>query len=86
LSLDVIGMGASGSAVGLFQLCKELLDAGVLERPAIERIREAIVADVTLTCPRTVERDDYQQMVRERLDVILALPGAMPAMTTAQPN
>jgi len=89
LSLDVIGMGASGSAVGLFQLCKELLDAGVLERPAIERIREVIVADVTITCPRTVERDDYERMVRERLDVILALPKGVPAMMasqTTQPN
>ncbi len=90
LSLDMIGMRARGTAVGLLQLCKELLDAGVLERPAVERIREAIVADVTLTCPRTVQRDDYQKMVRDRLDVILALPKGMPAMTPAetmhQPN
>lgn len=84
LSLDAIGMRARGTAVGLLQLCKELLDAGVLDTPAVERIREAIVADIALTCPRTVQRDDYQKMVRDRLDAIMALPHGVPAMTPVE--
>jgi len=74
LALDSIGMRQRGTAVGLLQLCKELLDAGVLGADAVSRIREAIVEDVALTCPRTVQVSEYQQMVRARLNAILAAP------------
>jgi len=84
LALDSIGMRQRGTAVGLLQLCKELLDAGVLGQDAVARIREAIVADVALTCPRTVQVSEYQDIVRARLDSILTPAGAA-AMTPLEP-
>ncbi len=81
LALDSIGMRQRGTAVGLLQLCKELLDAGVLTQDAVVRIREAIVEDVALNCPRTQPIAEYQNMVRARLDTIMALPKGVPAMT-----
>lgn len=72
ITLDAVGMRSQGTAVGLLQLCKELLDAGVLGNDAVIRIREAIVADISLNCPRSVRREVYQDMVRQRLNGIIA--------------
>jgi len=85
LALDSIGMRQRGTAVGLLQLCKELLDAGVLEEDAVTRIREAIVEDVALNCPRTLPVAEYQCMVRERLNSILARPKGAPIMQEGMP-
>jgi hypothetical protein len=85
ITLDAVGMRSQGTAVGLLQLCKELLDAGVLEKNAVVRIREAIVADISLNCPRSVRRETYQDMVRQRLDGILQPLGSLPAHATTEP-
>jgi len=77
LALESIGMRQRGTAVGLLQLCKELFDAGVLDPDAVVRIREAIVADVALNCPRTVQVSEYQDMVRERLNALLTDPASL---------
>src|SRR3546814_9371249 len=69
--LDAIGMRASGSAVGLLQLLKELLDARVLGHDAVERIREAIIADVAGARPRSQTQDDFEKRERERMDHLL---------------
>src|SRR3546814_16196400 len=71
--LDAIGMRASGSAVGLLQLLKELLDARVLGHDAVERIREAIIADVAGARPRSPTPADFEKRVRERMDHPLQL-------------
>ena len=71
--LDAIGMRASGSAVGLLQLLKELLDARVLGHDAVERIREAIIADVAGARPRSQTQADFEKRVRERMDHLLPL-------------
>lgn len=81
-SLDGLGMRARGTSVGLLQLLTELHNAGVLSEEAIVRIREAIVSDIALSCPRSVQRDDYRNMVRQRLDGILHRP----SNTTAAPE
>ncbi len=71
--LDAIGMRASGTAVGLLALLKELLDAGVLGRDAIERIREAIIADVSGSRPRSQTQAEFERKVRERMNNLLPL-------------
>jgi len=86
ITLEAVGMRSQGTAVGLLQLCKELLDAGVLEKDAVVRIREAIVADIALNCPRSVRRETYQDMVRQRLDSILQPVGAVPAHSASEPR
>ena len=71
--LDAIGMRASGTAVGLLALLKELLDAGALGRDSIERIREAIIADVAGSRPRCQTQAEFERKVRERMDNLLPL-------------
>jgi hypothetical protein len=71
--LEAVGIRASGTAIGLFQLLKELLKAGVLDRAAIERIREAIILDLTTVRPRSQTRDEYERRVRARMDNLLPL-------------
>jgi hypothetical protein len=71
--LEAVGIRASGTAIGLFQLLKELLKAGVLDRCAIERIKESIIADLAATRPRSLTRDAYERRVRERMDNLLPL-------------
>src|SRR3546814_1413771 len=66
-------MRASGSAVGLLQLLKELLDARGLGHDAVERIREAIIADVAGARPRSQTQADFEKRVRERMDHLLPL-------------
>jgi hypothetical protein len=78
--LDAIGMRASGTAVGLLALLKELLESGVLGRDSVERIREAIIADVAGQRPRSQTQAEFEQRVRERMDHLLPLaPETRPA-------
>ena len=73
--LEAIGIRASGTAVGLFQLLKELLDAGVLGGDAVQRIKEAIISDLATKRPRSQTLADYEQRVRDRMDHLLPLAG-----------
>ena len=70
-NLESIGIRASGAAIGLFQLMRELLDAGVLDRAAIDRIKEAVIVDLAASRPRSQTLADYQQRVRERMDMLV---------------
>jgi hypothetical protein len=73
VDLEAVGIRASATAIGLFQLLKELLAANVLGRDAIERIREAIITDLTTNRPRSQTLAAYEQRVRERMDHLLPL-------------
>lgn len=75
-NLEAIGIRASGAAVGLFQLLKELLDAGVLESAAINRIKEAVITDLAASRPRSQTLADYEQRVRERMDTLVPVGDA----------
>lgn len=70
-NLEAIGIRASGTAIGLFQLLKELLDAGVLGREAINRIKEAVITDLAANRPRSQTLAEYEQRVRERMDTLI---------------
>ena len=72
-NLEAIGIRDSGTAIGLFQLLKELRDAGVLGQDAIGRIREAIITDLAASRPRSQSLAEYQTRVRERMDTLLPL-------------
>jgi hypothetical protein len=75
-NLEAIGIRASGAAVGLFQLLKELLDAGVLDGAAINRIKEAVITDLAASRPRSQSLADYEQRVRERMDTLVPVRDA----------
>ena len=67
-TVSFVGLRAQASAVGLLQLSAELVRAGVLDKAAVDRIKDAIAKDIALSRPRSVGRDEYMALVRERLD------------------
>jgi hypothetical protein len=67
-TVSFVGLRAQATAVGLLQLSAELVRAGVLDKAAVDRIKEAIAKDIALSRPRSVSRDEYMGLVRQRLD------------------
>ncbi len=67
-----VGLRAQATAVGLVQLCRELHRANVLDEPALERIKNAIADDVSVTAPRALASQDYRVEIKTRLDRIFA--------------
>ena len=78
-NLEAIGIRASGAAIGLFQLLKELRDADVLGADAINRIKEAVITDLAATRPRSQSLADYERRVRERMDTLLPVSDEKPS-------
>lgn len=70
-ALAMLGVRDTGTTIGLLQLCSELQHAGVLEPAAVERIKDAIVSDISLSCPRSRERAAYALDIRHRLDGLM---------------
>lgn len=69
-TLDFIGLRAHATAAGLVQLCSELVAAGVIDIPAVERIKAVIHRELMLTQGRRHDRGEFGVMLRERLDAI----------------
>lgn len=69
-TVDFIGLRAHATSVGLIQLCAELMKAGVLDGQAIERIKHAILREISISNPRSNNRGDFEQSLKERLDAI----------------
>jgi hypothetical protein len=70
--LGNVGLRAQATATGFIQLCAELRDAGVLGEEAIERIKDRIARDITLSAPRSLTPEAYKRDVRARLDRLFA--------------
>lgn len=73
-TLEFIGLRAQATTVGLLQLCAELARVSVLDDAAMERIKEAIFREITVTHPRGYNRAEFEETLRKRLDAIF--PGA----------
>jgi hypothetical protein len=69
-TIDFIGLRAHATSVGLIQLCAELLEAGVLDAGAIQRIKDAIQREISISNPRSKGRREFEQSLKERLDAI----------------
>lgn len=69
-TIDFIGLRAHATTVGLIQLCAELLRAGVLDGEAVQRIKDAIHREISVSHSRGVAREEFEQSLRERLDAI----------------
>jgi len=52
-AIDLIGLRAHATSVGLIQLCAELMKAGVLDGQAVQRIKDAIRREITISNPRS---------------------------------
>jgi hypothetical protein len=71
-AIELIGMRAQATTVGLIQLSVELNRAGVLDDAAIGRIKEAIAKEICLTAPKSVPQQNFGENVRKRLDRLFA--------------
>lgn len=63
-----VGLRAQATAVGLVQLCIELRNANLLNEAALERIKNAIADDVSISPPRGVPARVYRSDIKSRLD------------------
>lgn len=74
LHFDVtnVGLRAQATAVGLVQLCLELRRTNILDEAAIERIKNTIADEVSVTAPRALASQRYRGEVKTRLDKLFA--------------
>ncbi|MDF7776009.1 hypothetical protein P1X14_12190 [Sphingomonas sp. AOB5] len=68
--LDYIGLRAQATSVGLLQLCAELVAVGVLDDDAVDRIKDAIQHDITVSRPRKHGQMEFETVLRKRLDAV----------------
>ena len=66
--LAFLDMHAHATAAGLLQLTAELVQASVIDREAVSRIKDAIAQDLVLSRPRNAWRGDFESSIRDRLD------------------
>ena len=71
-TLDAVGLRAHATAVGLVQLTCELRRCGILDGPAVERIKEAMIEEICFSRPRTTTRSEFEADIRERIDRVFA--------------
>lgn len=80
--LDLVGLRAQATAVGLVQLCAELQQAGVLSDAGIGRIKAAIADQILVSYKPRRGRDTFEQSLKRRLDSLFpvaAQGGTRPA-------
>jgi hypothetical protein len=71
-TIDLLGIRAQATAVGMFQIAIELRRAGVLDEAAVGRIKDAILGDIMLAKPPSADAADYERSLRKRLDGLFA--------------
>ena len=69
-TLEFIGLRAQATTVGMLQLCTELVRAGILDDSAVQRIKDAIRREIVVSHPRARDRNEFEEMLRQRLDAI----------------
>jgi hypothetical protein len=67
-SIELVGMRAQATTVGLIQLAIELHRAKLLDQAAIDRIKESIAKEISLNRPRSVSAENFDEHLRVRLD------------------
>jgi hypothetical protein len=76
-TLDFIGLRAHATAVGLIQLCEELLNAGILSTEGLDRIKASICSELAVgKRARVSDQREFDNMLRCRIDAVFpAAPG-----------
>src|SRR3546814_1598908 len=69
-TIDFLGLRAHATTVGLIQLCEELMRLGILDAPALERIKDAIRMELTLSQARISNHTIFDETLRRRPDAI----------------
>lgn len=70
--IELVGMRAQATTVGLIQLSVELHRAGVLDGAAIDRMKDAIAKEICLTRPKSIPQEHFRANLRNRLDRLFA--------------
>lgn len=79
-TLDFIGLRAHATAVGLIQLCEELLNAGVLSADGLDRIKDAICSELVVgKRARVADQREFDVMLRQRIDAVFPVAPGEPA-------
>jgi hypothetical protein len=79
-TLDLIGLRAHATTVGLIQLCEELLNAGVLSVEGLDRIKEAIFTELTVgKRERVARQSNFDETLRDRIDAVFPAFAGEPA-------
>lgn len=71
-TIDLLGLRAQATAAGMVQLMIELHRVGVIQDAAVERIKNAICGDLMLSCPKAIDRSEFEGSLRRRLDALFA--------------
>jgi hypothetical protein len=71
-AIDLIGMRAQATTVGLIQLSIELKRAGVLDEAAVNRIKDAIAKEICLSRPKSIPQEHFRETLAKRLDRLFA--------------
>jgi hypothetical protein len=71
-SVNLVGLRAHATAVGFLTLTTELVRAGVLEEAAVDRIKDAIVKELSLSRSRASSKEEFERSTRARLDGLFA--------------
>ena len=71
-SIDLVGMRAQATTVGLIQLSIELQRAGLLDAGALDRIKSAIANEICLHRPKSISPESFNESLRSRLDRLFA--------------
>lgn len=74
-TVGMVGLRAHATAVGLVQLCNELLRAGVLDNDAVTRIRTAIADQIIVSYKPARGRAEFEASLHRRLDKLFPLAG-----------
>ena len=79
-TLDLIGLRAHATAVGLIQLCEELLNAGVLTAESLDRIKDAICSELAVgKRARVAGQLGFDDALRRRIDAVFPVAPGKPA-------
>ncbi|MEI4507425.1 hypothetical protein [Sphingopyxis sp. CCNWLW2] len=79
-TLDLVGLRAHATAVGLIQLCEELLNAGILSADGLDRIKDAICSELAVgKRARVSEQRECDNLLRRRIDAVFPVAPGGPA-------
>jgi hypothetical protein len=70
--IGFLGIRTQATMVGVVKLACELTRAGVLQPEALDRIKDAIVQELSLTRPPASSRQEFERNTRRRLDALFA--------------
>ncbi|WP_419814723.1 hypothetical protein [Glacieibacterium sp.] len=71
-TIGFVGLRAQATAVGLIQLTAELVAAGVLDEPALDRIKGSIAQDLALSRPPHASLEHFEAETKRKLDRLFA--------------